>query len=406
MNLAKRSHEDLIQKSSLSNNSTFLKLALAAFNSLPLGKGWGWAALLIINCTLSIVNSQAQTYMNIHLSDGSVTQIDISTIDSITYSVTNPGVLATITTTGVTGISGPSALSGGNITADGGSTITSRGICWSTSPNPTTADDTTLNGTGIGSFTDYLTGLSANTTFYVRAYAINSAGTAYGNQQTFTTGNIFTAGAGVTDIDGNVYPSVIIGTQEWMQQNLRVTHYANGDSINYLPFFPVWSTTSDTNHHWCWYADSSELDIPYGKYYNWYTATDYRNLCPAGWHLPAESDWATLVEYLDPNFPAGTSHVDVGLALTETGNTHWNYNGFLNLYATNSSGFTALPTGSDGGSNLGICAYWWSSNLAFGENLFYLTTGYDVTLTHGITEAYLFGVSVPSRGASIRCLKD
>ncbi len=100
--------------------------------------------------------------------------------------LTSP-TLPTVTTSEITDITPTTATSGGNVTNDGGATVTARGICWSTSPNPTVSDPHTSNGTGTGIFTSSMTGLTPNTTYYVRAYATNSAGTAYGNPETFTT---------------------------------------------------------------------------------------------------------------------------------------------------------------------------------------------------------------------------
>ena len=97
------------------------------------------------------------------------------------------GDLATVTTNNVTSITANSAVCGGNVSSDGGNTITARGICWSTSQKPTTEDNATYSGTGIGSFTANITGLEEGTTYYVRAYAVNSKGTAYGTQKAFTT---------------------------------------------------------------------------------------------------------------------------------------------------------------------------------------------------------------------------
>ena len=97
------------------------------------------------------------------------------------------GALATVSTNNVTDITATSAVCGGNVTSDGGNAVTARGICWSTSQKPTTEDNATYSGTGIGSFTANITGLEAGTTYYVRAYAVNSQGTAYGTQKTFTT---------------------------------------------------------------------------------------------------------------------------------------------------------------------------------------------------------------------------
>ena len=98
-----------------------------------------------------------------------------------------PVQLATLTTSAVSSLTSISATSGGNITDDGGANITTRGVCYSINTNPTTADNITNDGNGTGSFTSNLSGLTASTTYYVRAYATNSAGTAYGNELSFTT---------------------------------------------------------------------------------------------------------------------------------------------------------------------------------------------------------------------------
>ena len=94
---------------------------------------------------------------------------------------------ATLTTNVATSVTNIAAISGGNISSDGGTPVTARGICWSTSPNPTVSNDTTRNGDGTGSFVSNMTGLLGSTTYYARAYAINTTGVAYGNQITFTT---------------------------------------------------------------------------------------------------------------------------------------------------------------------------------------------------------------------------
>ncbi len=385
-------------------------LALAAFNSLPFGKGWGWAAAAFFLLPFGEAGrGLSQTYMNIHLSDGSVTQIDISTIDSITYSVTNPGVLATITTDAATAINGPSAMSGGNITADGGTAITSRGLCWSTSPNPTTADDTTLNGTGVGSFSDYLTGLSANTTYYVRAYAVNSAGTAYGNQQTFTTGNIFTQGAGVTDIDGNFYPTIVLGTQEWMQQNLRTSHFANGDSIPNDTVYENWwidlmNNNPDSLIHTVSNFNDSQYDNPYGKFYNYITAKDSRGTCPTGWHLPSKTEWVTLLDYLDPNTYIDPNSNYISLIademIMEQGSTHW-LSGWA--YGTNTSGFTALGASLYAHNfNVGSDTYWWTSSTFSPTSS--STVGFAPA--SGVSRISTLNYMANRTGISIRCMKD
>ena len=102
----------------------------------------------------------------------------------------NNSSLPTITTTVVTSIIGTTATSGGNVSSDGGATVTVRGVCWSTTQNPTTSDNKTNDGTGKGSFTSNITGLTSDTTYYIKAYATNSAGTAYGNGVSFTSQKI------------------------------------------------------------------------------------------------------------------------------------------------------------------------------------------------------------------------
>ena len=97
------------------------------------------------------------------------------------------------------------------------------GVCWNTSGNPTASDPKTTDGSGTGSFTSNIAGLTAGTVYYVRAYATNSAGTGYGNQVRLSTS--------ASDIDGNVYKTVVIGTQLWMQSDLKTTKYNNNTPI-------------------------------------------------------------------------------------------------------------------------------------------------------------------------------
>jgi hypothetical protein len=107
--------------------------------------------------------------------------------NQVQFQTTGAFVAPTVTTTNISAITNSSASSGGNVTSDGGSAVTARGVCWSTSTNPTIANSKTENGTGTGSFTSSLTSLSLSTTYYVRAYATNAAGTSYGGQVSFQT---------------------------------------------------------------------------------------------------------------------------------------------------------------------------------------------------------------------------
>ena len=118
-------------------------------------------------------------------------------------------VLPTVTTAEVTNITSNSATSGGNVMSDGNGTVSARGVCWSTSPNPTIAENKTTDGSGIGSFTSSLSNLASQTTYYVRAYAANEKGTAYGEEKSFTTIKVFeetvdTDGNSIMTLNGNV----------------------------------------------------------------------------------------------------------------------------------------------------------------------------------------------------------
>jgi uncharacterized protein (TIGR02145 family) len=260
-----------------------------------------------------------------------------------------------ITTTASTNITITSTTSGGNITSDGGATITARGICWSTTANPTIALNTkTVDGTGAGAFTSSITGLTANTTYYLRAYATNSAGTAYGAQQTFIT-----ASANSTTL-----PNVAIGTQVWTSQNLSVARYRNGDIIPQVTDAYQWGNLN--TGAWCWYNnDSATYATTYGRFYNWYAVNDPRGLAPQGWHVPSDGEWSKLVKFLDASADTTCSicpqSTIAGGDIKST--TGWSA---PNTGATNNSGFTGFPGGKREYNgilfnNIGIDGNWWSS---------------------------------------------
>jgi len=204
--------------------------------------------------------------------------------------------LATITTTAITNISQQtaSAMSGGNIISDGGAAITARGICWSTTAHPTITNLKTSDSIGTGTFTSTLSPLVSQSTYYVRAYATNSFGTAYGNELSFTTGSLNS----VVDIDGNVYPYVVIGNQTWMASNLRTSHFNNGDPItNGLSGFDWYANSlgGGTIPAYTFPNGDSSTNNAYGKLYNTNAINDNRNACPLEWHVSTSDDWDTLL---------------------------------------------------------------------------------------------------------------
>jgi len=306
----------------------------------------------------------------------------------------------TLTTAAASSITTTTAISGGNITDDGGSTITARGICWSTSANPTIADSFTTDSTGVGTFTSALTGLSPNTTYHIRAYATNSAGTAYGPQM------IFTSGITVTDLDGNVYHTVTIGTQIWMTENLKTTLYNDGTAIPSVTDDKAWWNL--TTPGYCWYNnDAATYKNTYGALYNWYSVNTGK-LAPTGWHVPSDAEWTTLENYLTANGynnDGSTSGNYFAKSLSAT--TSWDINTGTStigndLSKNNRTGFSALPGGARNGIwffNAGAHGYWWSSSeyfygVAWVRGLNYDGSGMDLDNCY---ETY---------GFSVRCVKD
>lgn len=303
--------------------------------------------------------------------------------------------LPVLTTAEVTEITQTTAVSGGDITSDGGSTVTARGVCWSTNQQPTVEDNKTTDGKGIGSFISNILSLEPNTTYYVRGYANNSSGTQYGNEISFTTlDSDIIYGDGVTDVEANVYPTVIIGTQEWMAENLKTTKYRDGTSIPLVTDGGTWGGLSTPA--FCWYKNDIVNKHTYGVLYNWYTVNT-GNLCHTGWHVPSDAEWTTLTDYLGGEGVAGSKLKATGTI--EGGNGLW-YS--PNTVATNETGFTAVPGGfrSNSGNfyDIGRHSFWWSSIEASSTTAWYRGVYYS----HGYMRR---GNQDKSYGFSVRCVR-
>jgi len=313
---------------------------------------------------------------------------------------------ATVKTSEVVDIRHTTASSGGEVTKDGGAAITSRGVVWSTLQNPTIESNQgkTNDGSGTGKYTSVISGLNAETTYYLRAYAINSAGTSYGNQQEFST----FADDVVFDIDGNHYQTIVIGSQTWFAENLKTTKYNDGTPIPNVMEVSEW--TNLTTGAYVWVVDQNfQQYIVYGVLYNGY-AVDSKKLCPTGWHVPSDAEWSQLINYIDPNSNPNSApeSTTAGGKLKSTRtepdfHPRWKS---PNEGASDHYGFSALPGGYRSPApgfpdyiGFGFFCYFWSA--APSENF----TPFIRKITQSKASISRSSGNRKS-GFSVRCIKD
>ncbi len=313
--------------------------------------------------------------------------------------------IGTIVTKAASSISETGAISGGNVSSDGWSAITSRGIVWAQFPTPTLTNNQgiTVDGSGLGFFTSTLTDLLPLTTYYIRSYATNSAGTVYGLAKSFETLPMFInfstrPGEGVT-FNRYIYASIILGNgQEWMAENLRTSFFANGDAI------PIFDKNKELpkENAWMYIFFDKDMEHPWGKLYNYYCVEDKRNVCPNGWRVPNIQDWDSLINYLYPMANGGENHNNAGGVMKSTDPAFWHGS---NKYATNQSGFDAIGTGNYIRSLCGFKSEteWWCYDSTYLNYLFYIPKTRKIKTTGGnITKSTLSKENfVP-----IRCIKN
>jgi len=213
----------------------------------------------------------------------------------------------------------------------------------------------------------------------------------------------------LNDIDGNNYNVIVIGTQVWMKENLKTTKYSNADLIGTTtPATLDITTESSPKYQWAVGGDENNV-ATYGRLYTWYAVTDSRNVCPTGWHLPNDTEWTTLINYLgNPSISGGK--------IKEVGTLHWQS---PNIGATNESSFTALPAGfrtNMVGDGLfpykGLMGCWWSSSEMFVAN--YGILGGSISLINNsaaVSNAEMswssaIGYTDKGQGFSVRCIRD
>ena len=190
-------------------------------------------------------------------------------------------------------------------------------------------------------------------------------------------------------------PTVVIGTQHWMEKNLDVMTYRNGDTIPQVTSNAAWAAL--TTGAWCWYNNDPLNGAIYGKLYNWYAVNDARGLAPQGWHIPTDAEWTTLGNLLGGYLVAGGK-------MKTTGTTRWN----SSTSATNESGFSGLPGGyrSNNGTfyNVGNYGDWWGAAESSSTNAGYR----DLYNNNGALNRYYYSFisSIRNYGFSVRCLRD
>jgi uncharacterized protein (TIGR02145 family) len=300
-------------------------------------------------------------------------------------------VLPTVTSFAPFFLSSSTATVGFRVASDGGSKISDCGIYIGTAANPETGGTKLSVASDTGTFVFQVNGLLPGTQFYMKAYAKNSKGDGLSEQVTFT------APAKVKDYDNNSYETVTIVNQMWMAENLKATHFQNGDPLGTttVPTFDI-SGESSPKYQWSYNGDDAIAAV-YGKLYTYYAITDSRKICPVGWHIPTDTEWMTLENALGGYTIAGSS-------LKESGTSHWISP--YNSDATNASCFKALPggyrsptSGANSFSFIWNYGYWWSATEGDAGNAWVRTLF--------VQSSQISRTSFSKKGgASVRCLKD
>jgi uncharacterized protein (TIGR02145 family) len=275
-------------------------------------------------------------------------------------------------------------LISGNITSNEGSEISERGFFYGTNQTPDISGQKIQCGSGTGTYSANLASLSSNTEYHIKAYAVNGFGTSYGEEILFKTDP-----STVSDIDGNIYKVIRIGSQLWIQENLKTTRFLNGDFIPNVTDGNSW--TALTTGAYCWYNNDIKNKDIYGALYNNYITKDPRGVCPAGWHIPNDVEWKLMENYLGGSAVAGCK-------LKAT--TLWDP---PNTCATNESGFTAVPGGwrSNGIFHyMGWDATWWLIPAPTGGTDLFVSMGYSEA---GTSSGSGLGQNI---GWALRCIKN
>jgi uncharacterized protein (TIGR02145 family) len=365
----------------------------------------------------SVSSSENAWYRSMHYNEGNIYRGDISRNTGFSVrcikDLSSQASLPEVTTSEVTNITTTSAIAGGNITSDGGLPVTARGVIWSASENPTLLanDGFTIDGIGIGEFISNLSGLDYGTNYYVKAYAGSDVGVTYSSEVIFTTesrgwGPPCPGMPTLTDIDGNIYNTVLMGQQCWMKENLKTTTYKNSTPIPNMTDDSTWLNL--TTGAYVWYDNDINWKDNYGALYNWYATVDTNGLCPTGWHVPNRMEWLALISYTGSDSPHGNEmksclqvNSPLGGDCSTTEHPRWNQHN--THYGTDDHGFSCLPGGfrgfSGGFGGIGNSAYFWSSTE------YSLESSWTYFLLYSYGSVSFFYENKP-QGFNVRCLRD
>jgi uncharacterized protein (TIGR02145 family) len=280
-----------------------------------------------------------------------------------------------------------SAVTGVAVSGNSAVYVTKKGVCYGTEPNPTVENSVVREIPGAGWYYTTLNSLSSATTYYVRGFATTKAGTGYGEELHFTTYR-----DSVADIEGRYYYTTTLGNEEWLGSNLCVTRYNNGDPIGTTePSFINIEQEAEPKYQWAYLGDESKVP-DYGRYYTWHAVNDSRKLCPAGWHIPTDEEWADLINWYGGELKAGDPMKLISIL--------WD---IYHLPIYDDSGFNAIGSGyrkPDGAfMELRQSANFWSSASLSG------TEAYSRRI-EGLTPAVTRAASSKSSGFSVRCVRD
>lgn len=358
----------------------------------------GWTEIGTVTQNITTFNSTALSPSTIYYfrvraynSAGNSNYSNTSNATTMTLPVVSSAAVFGITSTG--------AMVSGTVNANGQSTT----VTFEYGPTldygfSANASQGIITGSLSTTLTAAITGLLPGQTYHVRMKAISVSGTVTGTDSQFTTPEK------VTDIDNNSYNTVKIGDAVWMAENLRTTKFSDNTTIPLVSDKTAWAALTTAGY--CFYDnDASVNKSKFGALYNFFSVT--RNVCPAGWHVPADSEWSTMIAFLTAgNYGYGGSGSDIAKAMSST--LGWPISttagaiGF-DQSSNNTSGFTALPAGlrqSTGVYGLiNTSAYFWSSSQFDLLNGWYYSFSYTDTGINRNSDSKTVGISV-------RCIKD